>query len=77
LLDLNMPRVNGLQALQMLRGNKAFDSLSIVILTSSSIKSNEACLKALALGANQFYTKPDTYKELVGLVKTIKKSWCD
>ncbi|GAB2537335.1 response regulator [Spirosoma aerophilum] len=77
LLDLNMPRVNGFDALHTLRRNKNFDALGIVILTTSTGTSDEECVKALSLGANQFYTKPSSYKDLVSLVRTLKTSWCD
>ena len=75
LLDLNMPRISGLDALEKLRSNKSFDSLRIVILTASSTEPNDECQKALAMGANQYYTKPSTYKDLVTLLRTITTSW--
>lgn len=75
ILDLNMPRVSGLDTLQMLRSNQNFNELTIVVLTSSSDAYGDR-RKALALGADQFYSKPSTYKDLISLIEMITVNWC-
>ncbi len=77
LLDINMPRVNGLDTLQKIRSNQNYDDLTVVVLTSSSSATNGDRRKALALGADQFYTKPTTYQDLINLIKTITLNWCE
>ncbi|AUD01798.1 response regulator [Spirosoma pollinicola] len=77
LLDLNMPRVSGLDILQKIRDNQSYDNLTVVVLTTSSWVTNEDRRTALALGADQFYTKPSTYMDMIDLIKTITDNWCD
>jgi two-component system response regulator len=73
LLDLNMPRMNGLEALKVLKGDRRFRQIPVVILTVSSL--DEDIAKSYELGANSFFKKPLNYKEFVQLTKLIKKYW--
>ncbi|AKD58469.1 hypothetical protein SD10_11360 [Spirosoma radiotolerans] len=77
LLDLNMPGITGFDTLKRLRSNHSYDDLTIVVLTAFSMATTTDRNQALALGANQFYTKPNTYKDLLALIKTITVHLCD
>ena len=73
LLDLNMARLNGMQTLAMLRGDKRVVSLPVVIYTTSSNPQERA--KALASGASDFITKPGDYTDLLKLAQRLELEW--
>jgi two-component system, response regulator len=73
LLDLNMPRKDGRQALQEIKSNPALRRIPVVILTTS--KTEEDILRAYDLGANSFITKPVTFDRLVDIVRTLGQYW--
>jgi|WetSurMetagenome_2_1015567.scaffolds.fasta_scaffold398369_2 CheY-like chemotaxis protein len=75
LLDLNMPFVNGLEALRKIRANKKFDNIPIVILTTSTDKTDRDF--SMMLGANDFISKPDSFNEWVEIMKSLKRAWLD
>lgn len=62
-LDLNMPRMNGLQCLQEIRDIENLQHIPVVIFTTSTDES--AKTEALRLGATAFITKPTRISELV------------
>ena len=72
-LDLNMPRMNGYEVLRQMRNEPSLADLPVVILTTSSEPSDQR--QALALGANQFFTKPVSYPGLVSLIQIIATKW--
>lgn len=72
-MDLNMPRVNGFEALQAIRKKHSREKLPVIILTTSSDTTDQQ--RSLALGANQFFTKPTTYGELAELVRKLVAHW--
>jgi CheY-like chemotaxis protein len=61
-LDLNMPKMNGLEFLRMIRNNRAFKQIPIIIYTTSS--NPEDMRKSRELGATDFVTKPSDFDEL-------------
>ena len=73
LLDINMGRQNGFETLAQLRNATTFAHLPVVMMTTSSSQSD--CQRSLALGANQFLTKPTTYKQLVSLAQGLTEQW--
>lgn len=73
LLDINMNRQDGFETLNQLRNTPNFAHLPVVMLTTSSDKSD--CKRSLALGANKCLTKPTSYKQLVTLVKELTQDW--
>lgn len=72
-MDLNMPRVNGFEALQVIRKTYSQETLPVIILTTSSDYSDQQ--RSLTLGANQFFTKPVTFGELANLVRNLVAHW--
>ncbi len=73
LLDLNMPRKDGRQALQEIKNNPELRRIPVVILTTS--KAEEDVLRSYDLGANSFITKPVTFDGLVEIVRTLGHYW--
>ncbi len=73
LLDLNMPKKDGREALQEIKANAQLRHIPIVVLTTS--KAEEDIYRSYDLGANSFITKPVTFAALVEVMKTIGKYW--
>jgi two-component system, chemotaxis family, response regulator Rcp1 len=70
LLDLNLPRKNGLEVLEEMRADGALASIPVIMLTSSAARQDvEACY---ANGANAFVVKPlelDAFMDLIGAIR--------
>ena len=75
LLDLNMPRMDGREALLGIKSNPKLKLIPIVVLTTS--KAEEDILKSYELGVNSFITKPVSFNELLKITKTIGSYWFD
>jgi len=75
ILDLNMPRKNGVQALQEIKANEQFRKIPIVVLTTSTAE--EDILRTYDLGVSSYISKPFDYNTLLEITKTIKKYWID
>jgi CheY-like chemotaxis protein len=73
LLDLNMPRKDGREALKEIKDNPKLRHIPVVILTTS--KHEEDVFKSYDLGANSYITKPVTFDKLVDLVKQLSTYW--
>ncbi|MBI1814839.1 MAG: response regulator [Deltaproteobacteria bacterium] len=75
LLDLNMPRKDGREALRQIKGDAQLRDIPIVVLTTS--KSEEDILRSYTSGASSFITKPVTFGGLVEVMKTLGQYWFD
>lgn len=73
LLDLNMPRKSGLEALKEIKEDPYLKRLPVVILTTS--KAEEDIVRSYDLGVNSFIVKPVTFEALVELIKDLDKYW--
>jgi CheY-like chemotaxis protein len=73
LLDLNMPRMDGREALAEIKADLKFKALPVVVLTTSS--NEEDILRSYDLGANSYITKPMTYDALTKTVETLRVYW--
>jgi CheY-like chemotaxis protein len=73
LLDLNMPRIGGLDVLRRLREDSRTKLLAVVVLTSS--KEEEDIIRSYELGANSFVRKPVDFDEFARAVKTLGLYW--
>ena len=72
ILDLNMPLLDGFQALHRIKSNPTFSRIPVIILTASTNKDDE--MRCFALGCTSFFRKPsrlDQYSELVLTIKRI------
>jgi CheY-like chemotaxis protein len=73
LLDLKMPRLDGLQVLRELKSNPHLQVIPVVVLTSSKETDDlEACYR---LGANAYVMKPVRFAEFVEAIKSIGVFW--
>ena len=75
LLDLNMPRKDGREALKEIKADPALRRIPVVVLTTS--RAEEDIRRTYDLGANSFITKPVTFDSLVEIVKTLGKYWSE
>lgn len=73
LLDIKMPRMDGLETLQKLRQDDQFKRLPVVILTSSREESDMA--KSWDLGVNAYVVKPVDIQQFFESVKTLGRFW--
>ena len=74
LLDLKMPRVNGLEVLEQLHAQGRSARVPIVVMSSSSVKRDVD--RAYELGARAFLTKPITHEEFREAVLGVGLFWC-
>src|SRR5215213_4967223 len=75
LLDLNMPRKDGREALQEIKADPALRMMRVVIMTTS--KAEEDIIRTYNLSAASYITKPVTFEALVDVVKTLGKYWLE
>ncbi len=73
LLDLNMPRMDGREALQIIKSDEKLKRIPVVILTTS--KAEEDILRSYGMGANSYITKPDSFDGLVKIIESLKDYW--
>ncbi len=75
ILDLNMPRKNGFQALAEIKADPALRRLPVIVMSTSS--ADEDVLKTYNLGVNSFVIKPFNFNRLVEIVGALKIYWMD
>ena len=73
LLDLNMPRKNGREALKEIKNDPNLRGIPVVILTTS--QAEEDIARSYDMGANSYITKPVTFDGLVDVMKSLKRYW--
>ncbi len=73
LLDLNMPKKNGCEALKEIRTDDSLIHIPVVILTTS--ESEQDIAAAYRLGANSYVNKPGDFDGLVDMMKTLTSYW--
>ena len=73
LLDLKLPKVNGLEVLQKVRATPALRSTPIVMLTSSQEESD--VVRSYELGVNAYVVKPVEFKQFVGAIADLGVFW--
>ncbi|MGD1994685.1 MAG: response regulator [Anaerolineae bacterium] len=75
LLDLNMPRKDGREALEEIKADPVLRRIPIVVLTTS--KAEEDILRSYDLGVNAYIAKPVTFESLVGVMKVLGMFWLE
>ncbi len=73
LLDLNMPRMDGREALQQIKTHPELRKIPIIILTTS--QAEEDILRSYDLGVNCFITKPVTFRDFIEVTKSLGNYW--
>jgi two-component system response regulator len=75
LLDLNMPKKDGREALQELKADPQFRALRVIILTTS--KAEEDILQSYDLSATSYITKPVTFEGLLEVIRAMGRYWLE
>jgi CheY-like chemotaxis protein len=73
LLDLNMPKMDGREALAKIKGDEELRRIPVVVLTTS--KAEEDIVRTYDLGVNSFISKPVTFDELADAMQTLACYW--
>lgn len=73
LLDLNMPKIDGREALAVIKRDPSLRRIPVVVLTTS--KAEEDISSTYNLGVNSFITKPVTFDSLVAKMRAIGEYW--
>ncbi len=73
LLDLNMPRLDGREALKLIKSDEELRHIPVVVLTTSMDEAD--VYRTYDLGANSFITKPVTFEGLVDVVRNLGLYW--
>jgi CheY-like chemotaxis protein len=73
LLDIKMPKLDGIEVLKEIRKREAYKNLPVVMLTSSQMETD--VIKSYELGANGFVVKPIDFSDFVKAIKGIGYFW--
>lgn len=73
LLDLNMPRKNGFEALREIRADDKLRDLPVVVLSTS--RREEDVERSFNLGCNSFVSKPSSFDEMAALMQELVRYW--
>ena len=73
LLDLNMPRMDGREALKIIKADPKFRGIPVIVLTTS--QAEQDILMSYDLGASSFITKPVTFEGLADVLGALDKYW--
>jgi CheY-like chemotaxis protein len=74
LLDINMPKVNGLEVLKQLKEHPIFRRIPVVVLTSS--REDRDLKTAYDLGVNSYIEKPVSFSKFIEVAEHIELYWC-
>jgi len=75
LLDLNMPRMDGREALKEIKADPKLRTIRVVVMTTS--KAEEDILKTYNLSAASYIAKPVTFEGLLDVIRTLGKYWLE
>ena len=75
LLDINMPKKNGLEALREIKSNPKLQSIPVIMLTTSSAEKD--IVRSYDLGVNSFVTKPVDFPEFLEAIKQLGEYWLE
>jgi len=73
LLDLNLPKVDGLEVLQAIKSDPKLRRLPVIVLTAST--SEEDIVRSYDLGVNTFISKPVQFEDFMKVIATIREYW--
>jgi CheY-like chemotaxis protein len=75
LLDLNMPKKDGREALREIKQTAQLKLIPVIIFSTTNNK--QEIVRCYELGANSYITKPNSFEQLIHVVKSIKYYWKD
>ncbi|MFQ5450790.1 MAG: response regulator [Nitrospinaceae bacterium] len=73
LLDLNMPKKDGREALAEIKSHPALRKIPVIVLTTSNAEND--ITHSYDLGVNSFIQKPVRFHDLVGVIKVLSNYW--
>ena len=73
LLDIKMPRMDGIEVLKTIRGDDSLKMLPVVMLSSS--REEQDLIKSYELGVNAYVVKPVDFREFIDAVKQLGVFW--
>ncbi len=71
ILDLNLPKIDGMEVLKFIKKNSKYCSIPVIILSTSP--NQKTIDEAYRNGANGYFVKPNSYEEFVEKIKILKK----
>ena len=71
ILDLNLPKIDGMDVLKFIKKNSKYSSIPVIILSTSP--DQKTIDEAYKNGANGYFVKPSTYDDFVEKIKILKK----
>jgi CheY-like chemotaxis protein len=75
LLDLNMPKMDGREALKRIKADPTLHNIPVVVLSTSNL--DEDVIRSYHLGVNSFITKPVTFSGLVKAMNVLGRYWLE
>ena len=75
LLDLNMPKMDGREALKVIKGDKTLCDIPVVVLSTSRF--DQDIIRSYQLGVNSFISKPVTFSGLVDAMNVLGRYWLE
>jgi two-component system response regulator len=73
LLDIKLPRVDGIEVLRRIKANPKLKSIPVVMLTTSA--SNEEMVESYSSGASSYIVKPVDFEQFVKVIQELKLYW--
>jgi len=73
LLDLNLPRVSGIEVLQTIKADDDLRTIPVIVLTTSTRE--EDVVRTYRLGVNTFISKPVRFEDFIKVIATIQEYW--
>jgi two-component system, response regulator len=73
LLDLKLPKVDGLEVLRLIKGDAALKTIPVVMMTSS--RQEQDLVRSYELGVNAYVVKPMKFQDFVEAVKQVSAFW--
>lgn len=74
-LDLNMPRVNGIEALEYIKHDEELKDIPVIIFTTT--QEQEIIAKTYCMGASSFIKKPTGFERLSYMINIVSAYWCE
>jgi len=73
LLDIKMPLMNGIEVLKLIRNDRSFDKIPVIMMTSS--RDTHDLVECYENGANSFVVKPVNISDFIDVVKKVGQYW--